>query len=188
MHDFNNWICFLGKNKAGEKVVGFRLGSYVDGTVEVDGVGDLPHIPANMKAVAKAFETYVRQSPYNVFSPEFYTGEFRQLTVRVSMATDEIMIVVGVHTKDIEDKLDSLKTDIVAYFTEREGKAVAVSSIYLETMNKRDAGQRANLIEHIYGVKYICDHILGLKFRISPESFFQVCITIMNLVGNQIFF
>lgn len=155
-------------------MVGFRLGSYVDGTVEVDDVAELPHIPANMKAVAKIFEQYIRQSPYNVFSPEFYTGEFRQLTVRVSMATDEIMIVVGVHTKDIEDKLDALKSDIVAYFTERDGKEVPVASIYLETMNKRDAGQRANLIEHIYGVKYITDSILGLSFRISPESFFQV--------------
>lgn len=40
----------------------------------------------------------------------------------------------------------------------------------------RDVGQRSNVVEHIYGVKYITDVILGLKFRISPESFFQVTI------------
>lgn len=43
----------VGKNAAGERVVGFRLGSYVDGSVEVGGVDELPHIPENMKLAAR---------------------------------------------------------------------------------------------------------------------------------------
>lgn len=43
----------VGKNASGEKVVGFRLGSYIDGSVEVGGVDELPHIPENMKLAAK---------------------------------------------------------------------------------------------------------------------------------------
>lgn len=109
-----------------------------------------------------------------MFSPEVYTGEFRQLTVRVSMATNEVMIVIGIHTKNIEAQLPDLKKDIVEYFTEKEGVELNVSSIYVEIMNKRDVGQRSNVVEHIHGVKYITDNIHGLKFRISPESFFQV--------------
>lgn len=41
-------------------------------------------------------------------------------------------------------------------------------------MNKREVGQTSNRIEHIYGLEYITDCILGLKFRISAASFFQV--------------
>lgn len=34
-------------------MVGFRLGSYIDGSVEVGSVSDLPHIPDNMKQSAQ---------------------------------------------------------------------------------------------------------------------------------------
>lgn len=76
--------------------------------------------------------------------------------------------------QDIEAQLPDLKKEIVEYFTEKEGVELNVSSIYVELMNKRDVGQRSNVVEHIHGVKYITDNIHGLKFRISPESFFQV--------------
>lgn len=46
----------VGKNAAGEKVVGFRLGSYIDGSLEVGGVDELPHIPENMKLAARVIE------------------------------------------------------------------------------------------------------------------------------------
>lgn len=76
--------------------------------------------------------------------------------------------------QDIEAQLPDLKKDIVEYFTEREGVELKVASIYVEVLNKRDVGQVSNVVEHIHGVKYITDNIHGLKFRISPESFFQV--------------
>lgn len=164
----------VGRNAAGEKVVGFRLSSYVDGSVEVDAVDALPHIPANMKHAALVWQTYVRQSQHDVFSPEFYRGVHRQLTVRVSMATAEIMLVIGIHSTPIADQLDALKADILAYFAEREGLDLKPASVYLEHMNKREPGQITNPVEHIYGSTHITDTIHGLRFRISPESFFQV--------------
>ena len=88
----------IGKNANGEKVVGFRLSSYVGGSIQVGAVDDLPHVPERTKSAAKAYETYIRSSKYEVFNPEFYTGQFRQLTVRLSMLTDELMLIAGVHT------------------------------------------------------------------------------------------
>lgn len=91
----------IGKNATGEKLVGFRLGSYVDGSVEVGAIDDLPHVPERTKLAAKVFEEYIQNSKYDVFSPEFYTGQFRQLTVRLSETTNEIMLIIGIHTKVI---------------------------------------------------------------------------------------
>lgn len=88
----------IGKNEAGDKVVGFRLSSYTDGSVQVGAIDELPHVPIRAKAAAKAYETFIRSSKYDVFNPEFYTGRFRQLTVRLSMLTDELMLVTGIHT------------------------------------------------------------------------------------------
>lgn len=164
----------IGNNADGEKLVGFRLGSYIDGTVEVAPINDLPHVPQRTKEAVESFQLYIRSSKYAVFSPEFYTGQFRQLAVRLSESTGELMLIVGLHTKEIGDELDGLKADIIDYFTNREGKVLNVTSIYVEEMNKREVGQQFNRMEHIYGSKYITDCILGLKFRISAASFFQI--------------
>lgn len=164
----------VGKNENGEKTVGFRVGTYSNGSVEVGSVQDLPHIPDRTKLAVKLFESYIQSSKYDVFCMELYTGHFRQFTVRQSDATGEIMIIVGLHTTPILDELDELITDIVNYFTERVGNELDVTSIYIEEINKREVGQTHNKVRHVYGSKYITDMILGLKFRISAQSFFQI--------------
>ncbi|XP_031623971.1 tRNA (uracil-5-)-methyltransferase homolog A [Contarinia nasturtii] len=164
----------VGKNENGEKTVGFRLGAYSDGSVEVGSVNDLPHIPDRTKLAVKLFETYIQSSKYDVFCMELYTGQFRQFTVRQSNATGEIMLIVGIHTTEILDELEELIKDIVNYFTERVSNELNVTSIYIEEINKREIGQTQNKVRHIYGSKYITDEILGLKFRISAQSFFQI--------------
>ncbi|KAJ6645561.1 tRNA (uracil-5-)-methyltransferase like A [Pseudolycoriella hygida] len=161
----------VGKNVDGEKVVGFRLGSYSDGSVEVGDISDLPHIPERMKLAAKLCQDFIRASPYDVFSPEFYTGVFRQISVRFSSVTDELMLVIGVHMSHIKDELIQ---DVVTFFTETGGAELKAKSIYIEKIMKRQVGQKSNEYIHIHGEKYITEIVHGLKFRISPGSFFQV--------------
>lgn len=167
----------VGRNAVGEKVVGFRLSSYVQGSVEVDAVADLPHIPERMKRAALVFQSYVNQSALDVFSPELYRGCWRQLTVRMSQATGALMLVIGVHSAPLAaDELTELKADLADYFGRREGEGrqLAAASVYVEHMNKREPGQMGNTVELVCGQTHITDTIHGLVFRISPESFFQV--------------
>lgn len=164
----------IGRNENGEKTVGFRVGSYSDGSVEVAPIYEIPHVPDRTKLAAKLFEKYIKSSKYEVFSVELYTGQFRQLSVRVSETTGEVMLIVGIHSSEIVDQMTELTNDIITFFTEGEGKELNVTSIYIEEMNKREIGQTHNKILHVYGSKYINDTILGLKFRISAAAFFQI--------------
>lgn len=164
----------IGKNENGEKTVGFRLGCYNDGSIEVGSIQDVPHVCDRTKLAVRLFEAYINSSKYSIFSVEHYTGQFRQFNVRISESTNEIMVVCGIHTTEILDEVDDLIKDIIDYFMEREGKELNVTSIYLIEMNKRGVGQTCDKIRHIHGSKYITDSILGLKFRISAASFFQV--------------
>ncbi|XP_058118250.1 tRNA (uracil-5-)-methyltransferase homolog A [Anopheles ziemanni] len=165
----------IGKDASGVKRVGFRVGSYSNGFLEVEPIKELKHIPDCMKQTVSLFEEYVQASKLEVYSSETYQGYFRQLTVRMSHATGQVMVVVGVHLQELPlEEQKSLKNSIVKCLTSEVGKNAGICSVYFEVIQKRQQGQFTNPIEHLYGETHIEDTILGLKFRISPQAFFQI--------------
>ncbi|XP_058834826.1 tRNA (uracil-5-)-methyltransferase homolog A [Topomyia yanbarensis] len=174
----------VGKNAQGETRVGFRVGSYSNGFIEVESPENLKNISDKMKATVKIFEEYVHQSKYEVYSPETYLGYFRQLTIRTSSSTGEVMVVVGIHQQSLDkEELKELKQSIVACFTSEKAKEVGISSVYFERIEKRKPGQNVNQIDHLHGETHIVDSIHGLKFRISPLAFFQI-----NTLGAEVLY
>ncbi|XP_030388445.1 tRNA (uracil-5-)-methyltransferase homolog A [Scaptodrosophila lebanonensis] len=166
----------VGKNAAGEIVVGFRLGSYSDGSVEVDEVEQLPHLPAQAKWAARSFQQLVRQSKFIPFNPVGNTGHFRQLMVRSSSATGELMLVAGIYSSNLsEAELIELKEELRQFYARVEPDAEhKCTSLYYQDVKHREAGQMVNPVEYLLGSTHITDVIQGLQFRISPLAFFQI--------------
>ncbi|CAG9856575.1 unnamed protein product [Phyllotreta striolata] len=153
--------------------VGFRIGSYVNGTTGVGPVENLMHIPESMKLAVKLFEKFVRTSDLDVFNPEFHTGHYRQLMAR--SATKQLMLVVGIHPQDLtEDKLNEFKSKLIDYFNSGDGKSANVTSLYYQKIVKKNHNNDVTPSEHLWGDTHIYEEILGLKFKISPEAFFQI--------------
>ncbi|KAJ9593933.1 hypothetical protein L9F63_014647 [Diploptera punctata] len=160
--------------ETGEKIVGFRLGSYVQGFTGVGPVDCLRHIPDRMKEAAKVFEKFVQASDLDVFNPETHEGYWRQLMVRLSMSTDQLMLVVGIHPHTLSnEQLQKVKNDLKEFFESGEGKSCRVASLYFQHIMKKQAGRELPPLEHISGETHIYETLLGLKFRVSPEAFFQ---------------
>lgn len=175
INGYRNKVEFaIGFNGKGEKMVGFRIGKYSSGSIEVSAPDDVPHIPDIVKLTAKLYRKYIESSKYDIFHTDNHEGIFKQLTVRYAAATNQMMLIFGIQTTPIVDELPALLLDITDYFTKREGKEINVTSMYLEEQNKRQKGQLHNKIQHMYGTLHIYDKILGLEFRISASSFFQV--------------
>ncbi|XP_019557004.3 tRNA (uracil-5-)-methyltransferase homolog A [Aedes albopictus] len=165
----------IGKDDQGEIRVGFRVGSYSNGFLDVESPQNLKNVSDKMKATVKFYEEFVRKSTLDVYSPETYQGHFRQLTVRTSSSTGDVMVVIGIHPQTMtEEELTAFKASIVDHFTSDQGKQIGISSIYLEKIGKRESGQTVNPVEHLHGETHIVDVIHGLKFRISPLAFFQI--------------
>ncbi|XP_020784009.1 tRNA (uracil-5-)-methyltransferase homolog A [Boleophthalmus pectinirostris] len=158
-----------------DKTIGFRLGKYKGGSCAVVGPAETSHVSAEAKRVVSAFQKFIRTTTYSVYSPETYEGHWKQLTVRTTRIGQAMAIVFFNPQKLDEEELDALKTSMKQYFTEGEGKDSGITSLYFVREGQRTSPNPEDLpCELVGGESCIYEELLGLKFRISPHSFFQV--------------
>lgn len=173
--------------ETGERTVGFRLGSYVQGFTGVGPVDCLRHIPNRMKEAAKTFEKFVQASDLGVFNPETHEGYWRQLMVRLSTGSGQLMLVVGMHPQSLsQEELRKVKDDLKDFFESGEGKTSNVASLYFQHIMRRQAGKELPPLEHLMGNTHIYETLLGLKFRVSPEAFFQINTSAAEVLYNSV--
>lgn len=174
----------IGRNSKNEIVVGFRVGSYSDGSVEVGEITELPHIPSKVKEAVVKFQDFVRQSRFLPFNPEFNSGHFRQLMVRYSEFSKEIMLVPGMYSNNLpEDDVKEFKQSLKDFYSDSDKNLVGIDSLYYQHLGKREAGEMFNPVDHLCGKTHLTDVIHGLSFRVSPLAFFQV-----NTAGAEVLY
>ncbi|XP_012668138.1 tRNA (uracil-5-)-methyltransferase homolog A isoform X2 [Otolemur garnettii] len=140
-----------------DNTVGCRLGKYKGGSCAVAAPFDTVHIPEATKQVVKAFQEFIRSTPYSAYDPETYTGHWRQLT------------------KLSPGELAELKASLAQHFVAGPGKASGVTCLYfVEEGQRKTPSQEGLPLEHVAGDRCIHEDLLGLTFRISPHAFFQV--------------
>ncbi|KAF6204736.1 hypothetical protein GE061_018897 [Apolygus lucorum] len=166
----------IGRNELnGKRTVGFRMGAYASGTIEVVPIDDVKFVPDMMKKSVKIFEKYVQESEFDVYSPETLQGNWKQLTVRVGTQTDQLMLVVGFHPQHLtEDELQGVRDDVKRFFVEGDGAELKVDSLYFEIIKRKDKGEVLPPAKLLHGKEFIQDKMCDLVFNISPHSFFQI--------------
>ena len=102
----------------------------------------------------------------SAYNEENGTGLLRHLYLRIAEATGEIMVCVVINADGFAEA-QSLASDVVEEFPD-------VVSVMLN-INKKNTnvvlGERFVLL---YGKEYIEDVLCGKRFRITPQSFYQV--------------
>ncbi|XP_063974795.1 tRNA (uracil-5-)-methyltransferase homolog A-like [Diachasmimorpha longicaudata] len=174
---YRNKCEFTVGRSRGEKeiVIGFRLSSYAAGSTAVGPIDDLCHIPQSMKTAVRLFQSFIRESKLEPFDPVNHQGYWRQITARTTRL-NHLMLIVGVHPQELSnDEIDNLKKDICRFFDEEGGKEANVTSLYFQTISRRDSGgEGGGSFQHLSGSEYIEEELMDMKFRISPQAFFQV--------------
>ncbi|XP_032682575.1 tRNA (uracil-5-)-methyltransferase homolog A-like [Odontomachus brunneus] len=175
----------IGKDSEQHKImIGFRLSSYASGSTAVGPIDDLCHIPQNMKTAVKILETFICESDLEPFNPVDHSGYWRQVTARTTRA-DHLMLIVAIHPQDLSgDELEKLKSQLRAFFEVGKGKDAHVTSLYFQTVDKKGlGGESSDTLYHVSGTEYIEETLLGMKFRVSPQAFFQV-----NTLGAEVLY
>lgn len=123
----------------------------------------------------------------SVYDEKTGRGTFRRVLIRVS-SLGEIMVVLVVADDNFVGKKNFIK--------ELTSKNPDIKTIVLNVNTRKDSMILGDRFRTEYGPGFIIDDLFGLKFKISPDSFFQInhemclklyseAISKLDLKGNE---
>lgn len=152
----------VGMDKDGKPLIGF----YAFHSHRIIDCGDCALQPKVFSEVSDVTRDFIEQTNNTVYDERTGKGRLRHLYIRMGEITNELMVCYvvngnGLKSEDLlikmlKERIPNLKT--VVFNSNREN-----TNIILGSKNRV-----------AYGNGYITDELCGLKFKISPFSFWQV--------------
>lgn len=141
---------------------------------EIVNVENCNIVDSDFTTILKEVLNYFKEKEIPYYNKKFHKGVLRHLVVRKALSTGEILINLvtssqgEINLNELVERLNSI---------ELEGEIVG----FLHTTNDNVADAiKVDKLDLIYGRDYMIEEILGLKFKISPFSFFQT-----NTFGSE---
>jgi tRNA/tmRNA/rRNA uracil-C5-methylase (TrmA/RlmC/RlmD family) len=184
----------IGYDKDGQATVGFRMGSYMNGSITIASVEDCVHVPDSHKEICKHLIDFLRSSPFKVYNRDGHDGVWRTVTVRSGTTTGQNMVTVVACTRDFvaSETTETAKecrekttphaaatapewrAEVVRLKEWMESKGPLVTSMFIQEYNGVSTPHPDEAVEHLFGESHIIEKLLGFDFRVSTGSFFQV--------------
>ena len=117
------------------------------------------------KAIA-AFLKWANEEKISVYDEKTHSGILRHLYLRHAKKTDELMVCIVANAPKIKNEEKLVKSLC--------GELDNLKTVVLNTNTEKTNVITGKKCRSLYGDGYITDELCGLKFRISPLSFYQV--------------
>ena len=138
-------------------------------TYDIVNVIDCNIVSCDYNKILSYVRKFCQDSGLPYYKKMQHTGLFRHLVVRQSYTTKEILVNLVTSTQNIE--AFNMKAFVKGMLElSLDGKIAGI--LHTENDSLADA-VKSDKTTLLYGTEYIYEEILGLKFKISPFSFFQ---------------
>ncbi|MCI7790874.1 MAG: 23S rRNA (uracil(1939)-C(5))-methyltransferase RlmD [Lachnospiraceae bacterium] len=141
-------------------------GTYSEGTHTIVPVQDCLIEDTQASAIIKTVTELVKSFKIWVYNEDTGRGIIRHVLVRKGMSTKQIMVVLVTACPEFPHK-----NNFVAELRKRHPEITTIVQNINEQNTTMVLGERN---KPLYGEGYIEDVLCGLRFRISPNSFYQV--------------
>ena len=175
VHGYRNKCEFsYGRDAEGRPVIGFQLGRSRLGNHLVGEPSGCPNVPPEMLALVAAAQASLDGSslpPYDKMSGE---GFWRQLLVRQAFGGSgepALLAVVAVQSAGAPADIVSSELDALTAALRKSSSRLSVAA---QTSDGRgEVTAEGAPTRSLLGEPWLEEHLLGLRFRISPAAFFQ---------------
>ncbi|KAE9336269.1 hypothetical protein PF008_g13099 [Phytophthora fragariae] len=164
----------FGFDKEDKPCLGFRLGLFREGSVVVSKPNECVNVSNEMKAVCAVMQNILETSDIPVYNVTTKSGVWRVLTVRQSVSTGELMAMVQVNPAGKTTEERAAVKDLVVKRLTDESNSFKITSIFMQEYEGLSAPSDNDPVEHVFGKTKIEEHLLGMRFDVSPNAFFQV--------------
>ncbi|KAH0630999.1 hypothetical protein JD844_004460 [Phrynosoma platyrhinos] len=165
------------------KTVGLYVGHGKGRDIVCVRANHLLNMPAAHLQVAQCYEEFLRQSPLDPCLLFHLGGHWREIIVRSNKKGDT-MAIITFHPQDLSpEELCYQKELIKDFFLQGPGAVCALTSLYFQESTMTHCSHQQSPYQLLYGEPHIFEELQGLKFRISPDAFFQV-----NTAGAEVLY
>ncbi|MDY5930614.1 MAG: 23S rRNA (uracil(1939)-C(5))-methyltransferase RlmD [Candidatus Ornithospirochaeta sp.] len=147
---------------------GFVTGIYRKNTHKLIPIRSCPLEDRRAAAILQTIRTMAGRYGIRSYEEDFRDGDLRHILIRTSHSRNEVMVVLVTGREDFPHK-----HDLVSVIHQRHPEVVSICQILNNGKTSMVIPENAEY-RVLYGKGYITDTLLGLDFRISPVSFFQV--------------
>ncbi len=158
----NKCIFPIGAGNDGRIVSGF----YARRSHDIIPVSDCIMCSGVSADIKDAVTGYMNENDVLPYDEVSHKGLVRRVFIRNAAATGEIMVVVSVNGDNIPRRERLIKR--------LRGISENIVSIYVNVNKKKTNSVLGEENKLIYGIPEITDILCGMRFKISPHSFYQV--------------
>ncbi|XP_026165337.1 tRNA (uracil-5-)-methyltransferase homolog B [Mastacembelus armatus] len=156
------------------KTVGLYVGTGREGKIVCVNADHLLNMPEKHKLVARCYQDFIRLSSLEPCLLFHTGGHWREVTVRTN-TEGHTMAVVYFHPQTLTpEEVAVHKAELLDYFTCGPGSVCQLDSLYFQESTMTRCTHEESPYQLLYGQPHMYEEVLGFKFRISADAFFQV--------------